>query len=130
MIGLALAAWFILRAGSFIYRWFADLLGTIVPVVAARAIMCVVDCFDFDLQIPAIAFFFAMILGLAVRISWSSSIHDDADEYEKPRGVVARISASIAVLGLLVATFVQPSIAYPYNLETPGWVAQAGAQTP
>ena len=134
MIGLALAAWFILRAGSFIYRWFADLLGTIVPVqaalVAALAIMCVVECFDFDLQIPAIAFFFAMILGLTVRVSWLSSIHDDADEYEKPRGVVARIWAPIAALGLLVATFVRPSIAYPYNLETPGSVAQAGAQTP
>jgi tetratricopeptide (TPR) repeat protein/O-antigen ligase len=129
MIGLALAAWFILRAGSFIYRRFADLPGTIVPVqaalVAALAIMCVVEFFDFDLQIPAIAFFFAMILGLAVRISWSWSIHDDADEYEKPRGAVARIWAPIAALGLLVATFVQPSIAYPYNLETPGSIAQA-----
>ena len=129
MVGLALAAWFILRAGSFIYRRFAQLPGRILPIqaalVAGLAVMCVIEFFDFDLQIPAIAFFFAMILGLAVRVSWSWTIDADADEFDGPRGVLARIWVPIAAIGLLAATFVQPSIAYPYNLETPRSVSQA-----
>ncbi|MGA9721935.1 MAG: O-antigen ligase family protein [Candidatus Binatus sp.] len=127
--GLVLAAWFILRAGIFIYRRFTQLPGKIVPVqaalVAAVAIMCVVEFFDFDLQIPALAFFFAMLLGLAVRVAWSWTVDEDADRFEAPRGAFARIWVPIAALGLLAATFVQPAIAYPYNLETPSSVAQA-----
>ncbi len=127
--GLVLAAWFILRAGSFIYRRFAQLPGKIVPVqaalVGALAIMCVVEFFDFDLQIPAIAFFFAMILGLAVRVSWSWTVDGDADAFEVPRGVFARIWVPISAVALLAATFAQPAIAYPYNLEPPSSVAQA-----
>jgi O-antigen ligase/tetratricopeptide (TPR) repeat protein len=129
MVGLVLAAWFMLRAGSFIYRRFAQLPGKIVPVqaalVAALAIMCVVEFFDFDLQIPAIAFFFAMILGLAVRVSWSWTADQDADEFDEPRGAFARIWVPIAAVGMLAATFVQPAIAYPYNLEPPNSIAQA-----
>ncbi len=129
IVGLVLAAWFMLRAGSFIYRRFAKLPAKIVPVqaalVAALAIMCVVEFFDFDLQIPAIAFFFAMLLGLAVRVSWSWTVDDDADRFEEPRGVFARIWVPIAAVGLLAATFVQPAIAYPYDLEPPNSIAQA-----
>jgi O-antigen ligase/Tfp pilus assembly protein PilF len=127
--GLVLAAWFILRAGSFIYRRFAQLPTKIVPVqaalVAALAVMCVVEFFDFDLQIPAIAFFFAMILGLAVRVSWSWTVDEDADEFDAPRGAFARIWVPIAAVALLAATFAQPAIAYPYNLEPPNSIAQA-----
>ncbi|MGB8681315.1 MAG: O-antigen ligase family protein [Candidatus Binatus sp.] len=131
IVGLALAAWFLLRAGSFIYRRFAQLPERIVPIqaalVAALAVMCVIEFFDFDLQIPAIAFFFAMILGLAVRVSWAWTIEDDPSEFQKPRGAFARIWIPISAVGLLLATFVQPSIAYPYNLQTPGSLAQAKA---
>ncbi len=129
IVGMMLAAWFILRAGIFIYRRFARLPGKIVPVqaalVAAVAIMCAVEFFDFDLQIPAIAFFFAMLLGLAVRVSWSWTLDEDADRFDEPRGVFARSWVPIAAVALLAATFVQPAIAYPYNLEPPNTVAQA-----
>jgi O-antigen ligase/Tfp pilus assembly protein PilF len=129
IVGLMLAAWFILRAASFIYRRFAQLPAKIVPVqaglVAAVAIMCVVEFFDFDLQIPAIAFFFAMLLGLAVRVSWSWTADEDADQFDAPRGAFARIWVPIAAVGLLAATFAQPAIAYPYNLEAPNSIAQA-----
>jgi O-antigen ligase len=129
IVGLALAAWFLLRAASFIYRRFAQLPGRIVPIqaalVAALAVMCVIEFFDFDLQIPAIAFFFAMILGLAVRVSWAWTIEDDSAEFQRRRGAFARIWMPIAAVGLLLATFMQPSIAYPYNLQTPRSVAQA-----
>jgi O-antigen ligase/tetratricopeptide (TPR) repeat protein len=129
IVGLALAAWFLLRAGIFIYRRFAQLPGRILPIqaalVSALAVMCVVEFFDFDLQIPAIAFFFAMILGLAVRVSWAWTIDDDPTEFQPPRGAFARSWVPIAAVGLLMATFVQPSIAYPYNLTPPLSVSQA-----
>ncbi len=104
IVGLALAAWFLLRAGIFIYRRYAQLPQRIVPIqaalVAALAVMCVVEFFDFDLQIPAIAFFFAMILGLAVRVSWSWTIDDDPSEsqFQPPRGAFARIWVPIAAI--------------------------------
>ena len=129
IVGLALAAWFILRAGSFIYRRFAQLPGKIVPVqaalVASIAIMCVIEFFDFDLQIPAIAMLFAMVLGLAVRVSWAWTIEDNPDEFHAPRGAWARSWVPTAAVAMLAATFVQPSIAYPYNLAPPASVAQA-----
>ncbi|MGH7923669.1 MAG: O-antigen ligase family protein [Candidatus Binatus sp.] len=127
--GLALAAWFMLRAAGYIYRRFANLPEKILPIqaalVAALAIMCVIEFFDFDLQIPSIAFLFAMILGLAVRLSWAWTVEDNPDEYRAPRGVWARIWVPITAAGLLLATFAQPSIAYPYNLETLSSVARA-----
>jgi O-antigen ligase/tetratricopeptide (TPR) repeat protein len=129
IVGLALAAWFLLRSGIFIYRRFVQLPGRIVPIQAALVsglvVMCVVEFFDFDLQIPAIAFLFAMILGLAVRISWAWTIDDDCDDFQAPRGALARIWVPIAATGLLMATFMQPSIAYPYNLVPPASAAQA-----
>ena len=129
IVGLALAAWFLLRAGIFVYRRFAQLPGKIIPIqaalVSALAVMCVIEFFDFDLQIPAIAFFFAMILGLAVRVSWAWTIDDDPTEFQPPRGAFARSWVPIAAVGMLLATFVQPSIAYPYNLTPPLSVSQA-----
>jgi O-antigen ligase/tetratricopeptide (TPR) repeat protein len=129
IVGLALVAWFILRAGSFIYRRFALIPAGIVPVeaalVAAILIMCVVEFFDFDLQIPAIAFSFAMILGLAIRVAWAFTLDEDPDEWKEPRGALARIWVPTAAVVLLAATFVQPSIAYPYNLQAPTSVAEA-----
>lgn len=129
MVGLALAAWFILRAGSFIYRRYAVLPQKILPIeaalVTALVVMCVIEFFDFDLQIPAIAFFFAMILGLAIRVAWSWTLDEDADQFQPPRGVLARAWVPIAAVGLLAATLVQPSVAYPYNLQPPNSVAQA-----
>ncbi len=129
IVGMMLAAWFVLRAGIFIYRRFARLPAKIVPVqaalVAAAVIMCAVEFFDFDLQIPAIAFFFAMLLGLAVRVAWSWTLDEDADRFDEPRGAFARSWVPIAAVALLAATFVQPAIAYPYNLEPPNTVAQA-----
>ncbi len=129
IVGLALAAWFFLRAGTFIYRRFVQLPGRILPIQAALvtglAVMCVVEFFDFDLQIPAIAFFFAMILGLAVRVSWSWTIDDDGDDFQQPRGSLARIWVPIAATLLLMATFIQPSVAYPYNLVPPTTASQA-----
>jgi O-antigen ligase/tetratricopeptide (TPR) repeat protein len=131
IVGLALAAWFLIRAGIFIYRRYAELPQRIVPIqaalIAALAVMCVVEFFDFDLQIPAIAFFFAMMLGLAVRVSWAWTIDDDPSEnqFQPPRGAFARIWVPIAATLLLIATFAQPSIAYPYNLVPPATAAQA-----
>ncbi len=131
VVGLALAAWFVLRAGIFIYRRFAELPGKILPVqaglVSGLVVMCVIEFFDFDLQIPAIAFFFAIILGLAVRVAWAWTIDADPDEFQVPRGAFARSWMPIAALGLLMATFVQPSIAYPYNLAPPVSISQAKA---
>ncbi len=131
MVGLVLAAWFVLRAASFIYRRFAQLPGKILPLqaalVSALAVMGVIEFFDFDLQIPAIAFFFAIMLGLAIRVSWAWTIDDDPNEYEfqPPRGALARSWVPLAAAGLLLATFMQPSVAYPYNLAAPASVAQA-----
>jgi O-antigen ligase/tetratricopeptide (TPR) repeat protein len=131
IVGLALVAWFLLRSAIFIYRRFAQLPLGILPIqaalVAALVVMCVVEFFDFDLQIPAIAFFFAMILGLAVRVSWAWTIDDDPNggEFQPARGKFARTWVPIAAIAMLMATFVQPSVAYPYNLLPPVSPAQA-----
>ncbi len=129
IVGVVLAAWFLLRACTFIYRRFVQLPAGIVPIeaglVTGLAVMCVIEFFDFDLQIPAIAFFFAIILGLAVRVSWAWTVDDDADEFQRPRAWYARMWVPIAAVCLLMATFIQPSIAYPYNLVPPTSAAQA-----
>ncbi|HEV2170684.1 MAG TPA: O-antigen ligase family protein, partial [Candidatus Binatus sp.] len=85
-VGLLLAGWFVYLIVTRLKRGFSRLSsGTRsleAALVAGAIVMAVVEFFDFDLQIPASAFTFAIILGLAVRlvVGDEKSVADDGTE--------------------------------------------------
>lgn len=130
LVGLLLAGWFIylvvarLARGS--WRLSSRTRCLEAALVAGLVVMAVVEFFDFDLQIPANAFTFATILGLAVRLAADDKAADAGLEGEpaERHPMAARWTAAAAV-ALLIACFFQPLRPYPYNLTQPTSLADA-----
>ncbi len=130
IVGIALFAWFVfllidrLRRGA---RW---LTPTAAPafagVIGGLGAMCVIELFDFDLRIPATAFLFAVMLGLAIRIAKTPAADTEKIEQERVPGVIA-FGVSLAVVIFAIAAMSQGSIVYPYNLTPPQNLSQARA---
>jgi O-antigen ligase/tetratricopeptide (TPR) repeat protein len=131
IVGIALFAWFAfllidrLRRGA---RWLTPgLAPAFAGVVGGIAAMCMIDLFDFDLRIPATAFLFSVLLGLAVRIGKTPASESGKTERRSRASGVLAFGVSLAALVLLVAAMSQGNIVYPYNMTQPQNLSQARA---
>ena len=88
--------------------------------VAGLVSMCVIEFFDFDLRIPASAFLFAVMIGLAIRLTNTSGGSKDAIRMRPPAALALAVCVSVAATILLVGALAQNGIVYPKNLVMPG----------
>jgi O-antigen ligase/thioredoxin-like negative regulator of GroEL len=123
IVGTALFAWFAyllidrFRRGA---RWLTpEVTPAFAGVVGGIAAMCMIDLFDFDLRIPATAFLFSVLLGLAIRLGKTPASESEKNERRSRALGVPAFGLSIAALVLIVAAMSQGSIVYPYNLTQP-----------
>ena len=129
IVGLALLAWLAVRiirkvvAGARIMDASAGpIFGALTAGIAAA---CVVEIFDFDLRIPAIALMLAVVAGLLVRLTTTGSGPPDKSA-SRPWAIRARaVAVSIAVIFLAALTLSQDAVVYPYNLAQPDNLAEA-----
>jgi tetratricopeptide (TPR) repeat protein len=135
VIGCLLFAWLLVEIG----RVLCKALGRLSPfdrptfagLVPVFIVVGVHELFDFNLHIPANAFLFTLIAGLAVRIS-SDAIDRAAIPTDPPTKSPVRVmpSAFIAMgcVVLFTSALVQRAEIYPYDVRSPRYVSQAVAQ--
>ncbi|MGA6972687.1 MAG: O-antigen ligase family protein [Candidatus Binatus sp.] len=126
--GLLLAGWLVYSIVTRLSRGLPKLSSTTrsieAALIAGLSVIAVVEFFDFDLQIPAIAFTFAILLGLALRLA-AGDEESDAPEPQPARHFMVAGWTAAAALFLLVACLWQPLHSYPYNLTNPVSLADA-----
>jgi O-antigen ligase/tetratricopeptide (TPR) repeat protein len=129
LIGAALLAWFFVRLGRALARRGVWLSPQVLPVFAALvsgiAVMAVCEFLDFDLRIPANALLFAVLLGLALRLTLPEA--RKAPETRRSRPPALAIAAGAAALLLAWAALRQDDSVYPYNLRMAATPAAARA---
>ena len=123
LIGAAFLLWFAWAAIRELRSRKSSLAPQVVPVFAAivggSVSMCVIELFDFDLRIPALAFLFAVMIGLAIRLTGASGGSANGIRM-RPRTVRALAAvASVAAIILIVGSLAQNGIVYPRNLLMP-----------
>jgi O-antigen ligase/tetratricopeptide (TPR) repeat protein len=131
IVGIALYAWLavsIVRKIVSGARTMDAAAGPIFAALIAGIVAAgVVEFFDFDLRIPALAVLFAVFAGLLVRLT---AIGSWAPERSPSRPWAIRVRAvavSIAALVLLAAALNQDAVVYPYDLTQPDNFKQARA---
>jgi len=128
--GLLLAGWLayliVARLAYGLPRLSSRTRSVEAALIAGLTVMAVVEFFDFDLRIPANAFTFAIILGLAVRLA-AGDKEPGADQETEPaaRHSIAARCAAAAAVALLIACVYQARKPYPYNLTRPTSLADA-----
>ncbi|HEY6420960.1 MAG TPA: O-antigen ligase family protein [Candidatus Binataceae bacterium] len=134
VVGFALMAWLFYRIGAPMLRRARSISPGRYPLfaalVAGLAVTIVAEFFDFDLQIPAIAFLFVLMLGLAFRLARprdGAQEEPGVEQADQGAGKVFPICGAVAALLLLIAVVAQDRSPYPYNLKPPanGAVARA-----
>jgi tetratricopeptide (TPR) repeat protein len=153
IVGFVLLAWLFYRIGATMIRRVRSISPGRYPLFAAllagMAVAVVAEFFDFDLQIPANAFLFVLMLGLAFRLarpreggyhrrgsahSRGQGFRPDREQDEEPdfepqgaAGKILPICGALAALALLIAVLAQDRSSYPYNIKPPvnGDVARA-----
>jgi Flp pilus assembly protein TadD/O-antigen ligase len=122
IVGVAIVAWFLvtvaLRLKAGLARVPNALLQAYAALLSALAVIAVIESFDFDLQIPANLFLFALFLGLALRLSIGET--EVVSLGKRPRWPVLRLipAAAAAVAGVTVV-LVQNGPPFPYFLGRP-----------
>ena len=101
----------------------SSLAPLVVPVfaaiVAGLVSMCVIELFDFDLRIPALAFLFAVMIGLAIRLTSNRAAAQMQFGCGRAPRVRWRRALSVAAIILIVGALAQNGIIYPRNLVMP-----------
>jgi O-antigen ligase/predicted Zn-dependent protease len=128
IVGFGLLAWFFFAVGRLIFRRLREAVEERLPlmaaIAAALAVMAFHELFDFNLQIPANAFLFTLLLALALRMGAASSPF--VSYFARFRPHVSSIPlVAVAAFVLLVVALRQEQIPYPYNFKQPGSVAEA-----
>ena len=104
LVGAAFLLWFAWAAVRELRSRRSSLAPLTVPVfaaiVAGLVSMCVIELFDFDLRIPALAFLFAVMLGLAIRLTGVSGGGADAIRI---RPLAARALAACASAAAIIS---------------------------
>jgi tetratricopeptide (TPR) repeat protein len=124
VIGFALLACFFWQGGRRLFRSLGVLSPKSLPVVAAflsaLAIMAFHEFFDFNLQIPANAFLFTLLLALALRMTISPAV-------DQPPSLPAPFAIAIGIIGfiLLFIALHRERVPYPYNLKEPASLSEA-----
>ena len=129
IVGLALFAWLVVRIIRKVVAGARIMEASAGPIFAALtggiAAACLVELFDFDLRIPAIALMLAVVAGLLVRLTTTGSGPAEKSA-SRPWAIRARaVAVSIAAIVLGAAALTQDATVYPYNLAQPDDLAQA-----
>ncbi len=129
IIGIALFAWLAVRIVRRVISGARTMEASAGPIFAAIiagiAAACVVEIFDFDLRIPAIALLFSVFAGLLVRLTTTGPAQEVA---ARPWAIRARaVAVAMVVLVLVGAALTQDATVFPYNLTQPVDLTQARA---
>jgi O-antigen ligase/tetratricopeptide (TPR) repeat protein len=123
LIGAVFLLWFAWAAIRELTSRRSSVTALAVPVfaaiVAGLVSMCVIELFDFDLRIPALAFLFAVMLGLGIRLTSAFGGGRDAIRVQPSAARVIAICASVVAIILIFGAFAQNGIIYPRNLVMP-----------
>jgi O-antigen ligase/tetratricopeptide (TPR) repeat protein len=123
LIGAAFLLWFAWTAIRELRSRRLSLAPQVVPVFAAivggSVSMCVIELFDFDLRIPALAFLFAVMIGLAIRLTGVSGGSASGIRMRPRTARALAAFASVAAIILIVGSVAQNGIVYPRNLLMP-----------
>jgi O-antigen ligase/tetratricopeptide (TPR) repeat protein len=121
-IGFGTLAWFFATVARRLYLGLRELPPEVLPVAAALAAamsaMAFQEFFDFNLQIPANAILFTILLGLAMRLI-ATRLEDAAVAPDRSY-LRARAGAVTVVAVVLSALAVgENKVPYPYSLKVP-----------
>src|SRR2546427_5400881 len=141
LVGFGLLAWFFWQGGRRLYQslWTVSrrTVSVFAALVAALGIMAFHEFFDFNLQIPANAFLFTLLLGTALRLAGNEGMqgHGDAETIAllpsrriavlPLRHVGVAAGTGVMALLLLLFAFMQESLPYPYNVRESPSLAEA-----
>ena len=129
VVGLALAGWLAYAVVARLKRGLPVLSPRTraleAALIAGLAVIAVVEFFDFDLQMPAIGFTFAILLGLAIRVASGDEESGAGQEPKPKRPRLAALSTAAAAIVLFIGCLWQQSKPYPYNLTEPASLADA-----
>jgi len=131
VVGFGLLLWFFVAVTTRLYRGLPVLPPAVLPtaaaLVAAMAAMAFQEFFDFNLQIPANAILFTIILALAMRLIATKRLesgHAGPGRFSI-RVCAAAVTVAALVLGVLAVG--QDKVPYPYNLRIPRTPLEARA---
>lgn len=144
LVGFGLLAWVFIRTGMLLFHRLKNIEPEIVPilaaVLAALGVMAVHEFFDFNLQIPANAFLFTLLFGIALRLTaWNAHNDRQRDFFSlsvsEKKSIAMRVqpwsrlfvAAGMGVLALflIILTLQQEGLPYPYNIARPTSLPEA-----
>ncbi len=127
LLGFALLAWFFWLAGRQLYQSLLTVSPRVFPVftalLAALGTMAFHEFFDFNLQIPANAFLFTLLLALALRLT-GIAVRSPQSAVRSPLRIPALLSGGVAAATLCVLALRQGGPPYPYNVNEPDSLAE------
>ena len=141
LVGVALLAWFAVRLAARLRDALRTVPRHLLPALAAMTAgliaMAAIEFFDFDLQIPANLIAFAILAGLALRMSippdppkdWPRPVRAEAGPWSE-RIVYLPMAAAF---GLAIFAMTQSGLPYPFDIMKPRFrerCAKPAAQLP
>jgi O-antigen ligase/tetratricopeptide (TPR) repeat protein len=133
LVGVALLAWFAVRLAARLRDALRTVPRHLLPALAAMTAgliaMAAIEFFDFDLQIPANLIAFAILAGLALRMSippdppkdWPRPVRAEAGPWSE-RIVYLPMAAAF---GLAIFAMTQSGLPYPFDIMKPRSVSDA-----
>jgi O-antigen ligase len=129
MVGFATLAWFFAGAVRRLCRGLKQVPPDSLPIIAALmagiAAMAFQESFDFNLQIPANAILFTILLAMALRLAGAGHLNEGSDSLAPARTRVIAGAVSIAALTLAFVAIRQGKVPYPYSMIPPATPAEA-----
>jgi O-antigen ligase/tetratricopeptide (TPR) repeat protein len=123
VVGFALLLWFFAAVGRRLYKGLRTLPSDVLPVVAAllaaASAMAVQEFFDFNLQIPANAILFTILLSLVMRLIGVARIGEVRAGRDRTVAIIVAAVVTPAAIALAVLSLGQDKVPYPYNLMAP-----------
>ena len=128
-IGFLLLGWFFGAAAIKLYQGLKTQRSTTLPVyaalLAAICTMAVHEIFDFNLQTPANALLFVLILGFALRMGGVGKVPWATAKERSWVGLALTGSLSALSVALILLSLTQNKALYPYDLTRPHSLAEA-----
>jgi O-antigen ligase/tetratricopeptide (TPR) repeat protein len=121
-IGFGMLAWFFAAVARRLYQGLRELPPEVLPVAAALAAamsaMAFQEFFDFNLQIPANAVLFTILLGLVMRLI---AIRLEDAAMAPHRSYVRALAGSVTVVAVVLSMLAVGGnkVPYPYSLKVP-----------
>ncbi|MBI3800861.1 MAG: O-antigen ligase family protein [Deltaproteobacteria bacterium] len=122
VLGFALLLWFFWQGGRRLYDglWQASpgTFPVLAALLAALGTMAFHEFVDFNLQIPANAFLFTLLFGLALRLT-ESGVRRPASGVRRLFQVSVAVGVAVLALTLCLLAVRQGGPPYPYNIKDP-----------